>query len=316
MKPVTIKPSVLKKDDLVYLITPSFQTTRHRIETSKRRLEALGLKVLVPNTIDAEDGYFAGTTKQKVNELHEGFKNPDVKALIAIRGGFGSARLLPHLDYELIKANPKIVLGYSDITALLLALHTKTGLITFHGPGGAPEIPEFTLNYYKELFFKNKLLTYKNKTTLKCDLISTEHQIYTIRSGITQGRLLGGNLTVLASLFGTSYLPNNWENIILFLEDTHEDPYRIDRLLLQMKLNGVLDKLNGVILGSFTHCTPKVYRSYNLEKIFEKIFLPLNIPCYYGAMIGHQAEQFILPIGAHVEMDAQRGEIRLLENPL
>lgn len=229
----------------------------------------------------------------------------EVDAVFFARGGWGTARILEHLDFDSIKANPKIIMGFSDITTLLNAITVKTGLITFHGPGGNSTWNSYSVNYIKSLLENAELIKYTN--TLE------DSEIVSYSNGVAEGEFFGGNLSVLTSMIGSGYLPN-WKGKILFLEDVAEEPYRIDRMLTQLKLNGVFEKVNGVILGSFRKCLaeePEI--SYTLEEVFEQHFSNLSIPVYFGAQIGHTRNKFTVPVGVKIKMNADKGEFELLQ---
>ena len=258
-------------------------------------------------------GHLAGEDANRAADLNSMFADPEVKAIICLRGGSGAARILSLIDYKSITANPKPIIGYSDITALHCAIHSQTGLITFHGPNGTGSWNSFNANQFRQVFLDQAVMTYQNEVVKTDDLVVKQNRIQTLRSGLVKGKLLGGNLTVLASLSGTPYYPD-FQDAILFVEDVEEDPYRIDRLLSTLALNGTLSKIKGFIFGMCTDCNPSGgYGSLTLDEILDDYILPLNIPAYRGAMIGHVPRQFILPFGADMEMDAGLGKIRMLE---
>ena len=233
--------------------------------------------------------------------------------MICVRGGWGAARLLPLLDYDLIRRNPKVLMGYSDITALHSAIQAKTGLVTFHGPIGAGSWNKFVVDQFERVFFNRELMHYQNKQDAGDELVPRRNRTATITGGKARGELVGGNLSVLAALAGSSYLPD-FSGKILFLEDVSEAPYRIDRMMSTLKLMGALDKISGFIFGECTDCDPGGgYGSLTIEQILDDYIQPLKIPAYRGAMIGHLREQFILPVGGDVEMDADAGTFRMLE---
>ena len=238
----------------------------------------------------------------------------EVRAVVCTRGGSGAARLLPLLDYDAIRRNPKVLLGYSDITALHNAIQAKTGLVTFHGPIGSGSWNRFNVDQFQRVFFDRELLEYRNKVEPGDELVPRRNRTVTITGGKARGELAGGNLTVLTALAGSPYLPD-FRGKILFLEDVSEAPYRIDRMFSTLKLSGVLDQVAGVIFGECTDCDPgNGYGSLTLDQIFHDHLVPLGVPVYRGAMIGHIREQFIVPVGGRVEMDADAGTFRLLES--
>jgi muramoyltetrapeptide carboxypeptidase len=217
------------------------------------------------------------------------------------------------IDYKKIKANPKPLLGYSDITALHCAIYSQTGLITFHGQNGTGSWNSFNVKQFEKVFFEKELVTYQNEITKGDDLVTKANRIQTLKSGTVEGKILGGNLTVLSALSGTPYYPD-FKDAILFIEDIGEDPYRIDRMMSTIKLNGTLSKIKGFIFGQCSDCKPGGgYGSLSVDQIMDQYILPLGIPAYTGAMIGHIPKQFIIPVGAKVKMDAHAGTFSILE---
>ena len=243
----TIKPKRLAQGDTVVLVAPANATFNTvDLQIAKESLEALRFTVKVGSHLLDRHGYLAGDDKARADDINKAFADKSVSAVHAIRGGWGSARLLPHLDFDTIRHNPKILIGYSDITALLLSIYAKSGLVTFHGPIGLGRWDEYSLEYYKRVLFNGEQVTYANKKGLsdRNALTQVEFRTQTITPGKARGRLLGGNLTVMTAILGSPYVPD-WENTILFTEDVHEDFYRIDRMLTQLELAGVLGKTRG-----------------------------------------------------------------------
>lgn len=309
----TLFPQPLKKGDKVGIISPSAATAdRIQFQFAQETLEALGFEVQLGKNLKNRRGHLAGTDEERANDLNEMFADQDIKAIICIRGGSGASRILPLIDYKTVKRNPKPLMGYSDITALHNAIHAKTGLITFHGPNGTGSWNSFNVKQFENMFFNQQLVTFENEAVKGDDLIVKQNRIQTISSGKAKGKILGGNLTVLTALSGTPYLPD-FKNAILFIEDIGEDPYKIDRMMSTLKLNGTLDKIKGFIFGQCSDCSPSGgYGSLTLDDILGDYILPLDIPAYKGAMIGHVPKQFIVPVGAEVEMDADKGTFRML----
>lgn len=303
----------LRKGDTVGLVSPSSAVSeRLALQLAQEAMEALGLRVRTSAHYGGRYGHLAGTDAERAGDLNAMFGDREVKAIVCVRGGSGAARLLPLLDYPLIRRNPKVLLGYSDITALHCAIHAKTGLVTFHGPVGTGSWNRFNVDQFERLFFQRELMQYQNSRDVGDELVPRRNRTQTLRGGKAQGELVGGNLTVLTALAGSSYLPD-FSGKILFLEDVGEAPYRIDRMFSTLKLMGALDKLAGFIFGDCSDCNPgDGYGSLTLDQIFDDYILPLKIPAYRGAMIGHIREQFIVPVGGKVEMDADAGSFRLL----
>jgi muramoyltetrapeptide carboxypeptidase len=280
---------------------------------AKEAMEAMGLKVKVGSNFKNRFGHLAGTDEERAADFNAMFADPEVKAIICLRGGSGAARILPLIDYEQVKANPKPLLGYSDITALHCALQSQTGLISFHGPNGSGSWNSFHANQFQQLFFDQKLLSFKNEVTKGDDLVAKGNRIQTLTKGTVEGKILGGNLTVLTALSGTPYYPD-FQDSILFIEDVGEDPYRIDRMMSTLKLNGTLGKIKGFVFGQCSDCKPgSGYGAFTVDQIMDQYIIPLNIPAYIGAMIGHISKQFIIPVGARVRLNADQGSITLLE---
>lgn len=319
--PALIKPKRLSAGDAVGLVSPAsatFETVD--VQIAKESLEALGLKVRLGAHMLERHGYLAGDDTARASDINTFFADTSIAAVHAIRGGWGCSRLLPYLDYDVIRRNPKILIGYSDITALLLGIHAKTGLVTFHGPIGLGRWDTWSVDYAKRVLFGGEAVTYQPKREIDPDhnsLVQTDFRVQTITPGTARGRLLGGNLTVLTTIVGSPYLPD-WDGAIFFTEDVEEQPYRIDRMLTQLKLAGVLNKIKGFVFGSCSKCEPGEgsYGGLTLEEIFNDHIKPLGIPAWQGAMIGHSQPQWTLPEGIQVEIDATAGTIRALESPL
>jgi muramoyltetrapeptide carboxypeptidase len=312
--PQTLLPKAIKKGDTLGLISPSAATAdRMQFTFAKEALEALDFKVKLGENLTNRRGHLAGTDQERADDLNGMFADSEVSGIICIRGGSGAARILPLIDYNLIKQNPKPLLGYSDITALHCAIQAQTGLITFHGPNGSGSWNSFNVKQFEQIFFEKAKVTYKNEQPKGDDLVVKNNRIQTLKAGIAEGKILGGNLTVLTSLSGTPYYPD-FTDAILFIEDIGEDPYKMDRMMSTLMLNGTLNKIKGFIFGQCSDCEPGGgYGSLSVDQVMDDYILPLDIPAYTGAMIGHVAKQFIIPVGTRVKMDASTGTITLLE---
>lgn len=307
-------PVPLAAGDTIGLVSPSSATDdSFNLQLAREAMEALGFKVRTGAHYASRRGHLAGTDAERAGDLNAMFADKAVKAIVCSRGGSGAARLLPLLDYDAIRRNPKALLGYSDITALHSAIHAKTGLVTFHGQIGSGSWNKFNVDQFRRVFFDRELMEYRNKVEDDDELVPRRNRTIAISSGKARGELVGGNLTVLTALAGSPYLPD-FAGKILFLEDVGEAPYRIDRMFSTLKLMGALDRIAGFVFGECTDCKPgDGYGSLTLEQIFDDYIKPLRIPAYRGAMIGHIREQFILPVGGKVELDADAGTLRLLE---
>lgn len=309
-----VKPARLKAGDCVALVEPASSTFESvKIQLAVEVVEALGLRAKLAPHINDRYGYLAGKDKDRAADVNAMFADPEVKAILAVRGGWGCARILPYLDFGVIAKNPKILVGYSDLTALLLPVFARTGLVTFHAPVGESSWTPFSVDWLKRVLFDAEAATFENLKEIKDTLVQVDYRIQTITPGTARGRILGGNLSVLTGIVGSGYLPD-WTDSILFFEDVDEKLYRIDRMLTQLKLAGVLDKVRGVVVGNCTRCEPgEGFGSLTLEEVLNDHVKPLNVPAWSGAMIGHINRQFTIPEGVSVEIDAARGTIRMLE---
>jgi muramoyltetrapeptide carboxypeptidase len=308
-----IKPQKIRKGDTIGIISPaSSPEDLTRIDKSVKYFEKLGYRVEVGKNVGKERGYLAGEDSERLDDFHAMFKNKNVKAIFCVRGGYGSARLLDKINYKLIKDNPKIFVGYSDITAMQLAIYSQTGLVTFAGPMPAvdfwqDEVSEFTEENFWRLITSNKKVG---------KLINpNEEKFFLLSKGKTEGRLLGGNLALITSLMGTKYLPA-FKNSVLLLEDIGEPPYRVDRFLNQLRLGNILHDTGGVILGRFVDCyendTSK--KTLTLNQVIIDYFEKLNKPVIYNFKHGHIAENISIPFGLKCNLNATRGIVEILEN--
>ncbi len=313
----TLKPARLQPGDTIGLVAPASATFQQvELDIARESLEGLGLKVKVGAHIMDRHGSLGGQDKDRAADINRFFADSSVKAVLPTRGGWGTSRLLPLLDYDTIRRNPKILMGYSDITALLNGIHARTGLITFHGPNAGGRWDEYSVGLVKLVLFDGAAVTFDNpKTTNDRNILTqVDNRIRTITPGKATGRLLGGNLTVLTAILGSPYVPN-FEGAILFLEDVDEDWYRIDRMMTSLKLAGILGKVRGVIFGTCSECGPgEGFASFTPEEIFADHLAPLGVPCWQGAMIGHAQPQWTLPVGATVTIDATAGTVAMTES--
>ena len=311
----TLKPPRLKHGDTVGLVNPAGITyARADLDIVAETLAALGLSWKFGNHVSDRYGYLAGADADRAADVNAMFADPGVHAVMAIRGGWGCNRILHLLDYNTIVRNPKILIGYSDITSLLLACNAKTGLVTFHGPVGVSTWNKFSVGYFKRVVMDAGEETFRNPREQGDNLTQTKDRVHTITPGKARGILLGGNLSVLAAMIGSPYLPA-WEKVILFLEDDGENIYRVDRMLTHLRLAGILDRLAGFVFGKCTDCgAGGGYGSLTLEDVFRDLISPLGIPAFSGAMIGHIENKFTVPLGIEAEIDAVEGSIRMLES--
>ena len=306
-----IKPARLRPGDRVGLVSPAtaaFETEGTMIWVEA--LESLGFEVVLGDHYFDRHGYFAGDDVARASDINAFFAEPSIRMIFA-RGGWGSPRLLPLLDYDMIRQNPKVLLGYSDATALLTAVHVKTGLVTFHGPS---PLNVFSAEHFRRVVMNGEKYLLENPTFLtENTLIQTENRTRTITSGKARGPILGGNLSLLTAVTGSGYLPD-FEGSILFIEDVDEAVYRVDRMMTELALSGVLAKISGFVFGRCTECGPGGgFGSLTMEEMIAEHIKPLGIPAFSGTMIGHIDEQFTIPLGIDVAIDADAGTIELLE---
>ncbi len=313
--PKTIKPAALKRGDTIGLVCPAYSAfIKEEVTIAVEGLQTMGFKVVLGKHVFDRYGNLAGKDEDRAADINEMFANKSVNAIMAMHGGWGSARILSLLNYDTIKNNPKIFIGYSDITALLLGIYSQTGLVTFHGPVGSSTWNAFTVDYFKNTLIDGNATRMSNPIRKGDALVQMEDRIYTIHSGKASGKLIGGNLTVLSHILGSTYVPD-FKGAILFIEDVQEDTYRIDRMMTQLKITGILNQLAGFVFGKCTDCPPsKNYGSLTLEDIFEDHIKPLKIPAFSGAMIGHIKDKFTVPIGIEATIDADEGTIKLKES--
>jgi len=306
-----VKPPRVRTGDRVGLVSPAtaaFETEQTKIWVDA--LESLGLEVVLGDHYFDRHGYFAGNDAARASDINAFFRESEIRMIFA-RGGWGSPRLLPLIEYETIRANPKVLLGYSDATGLINAVHAKTGLVTFHGPS---PLNLFSAEHFRRVVMNGEHYMLENpKVITENTLVPTENRIRTIRSGTATGRILGGNLSLLTAVTGSGYLPD-FDGCILFGEDVNEAVYRVDRMMTELALSGVLQQIAGFVFGRCTDCDPgEGFGALTMEEMIAEHIEPLGIPAFAGSMIGHIDEQFTIPLGIEVRIDADAGTIELLE---
>ncbi|MFA6989241.1 MAG: LD-carboxypeptidase [Candidatus Gastranaerophilaceae bacterium] len=324
-----LKPEKLLKGDTIGIISPAGSVQDvSKFKNVQIYFEEKGYKVLVSKHAKEQEGYLAGSDENRLKDLHAFFKNDKVKAILCSRGGYGTMRLLEKIDYDIIAQNPKIFMGYSDITALHCSIYKKTGLVTFHGPLALSDFGEEINNFTEKNFFKiltEKIeipYTFQNPFEYEC-----------LKKGSTEAKLTGGNLSVLCALLGTKYFPD-LKGKILLLEDIGEPLYKIDRLLTQLELSGVLNIISGLLFGKFTnigqqccsenlnYCAKDKFNKSNQEENPEKQAIELlfqktknyNIPIGYGFPASHHKIKTILPLEVNYCFNSSKGELKLTEN--
>lgn len=317
MDEVIIKPPRLSPGNTIGLVAPASNVEEdEQIRYAGEVIESIGFRLKFGRHVFERRGYCAGSDQDRAADINGMFADPDIRAIIALRGGFGSLRILPFLDYDLIRSHPKILLGYSDITALINTIHSKTGLITFHGPNAIDSLSEYGL---KELL--KVLAEPRSDISIACPPIANyspgrveyRNRITRICGGVATGRTVGGNLSSIVRLLGTPYAPS-FQSKILILEEVGEKAYRIDAMLTQLALAGALRSLSGIVLGKFLAEAMRPETELKLEKFFRETFDPLGIPVVRGLMIGHISDQATVPIGVKARLISQTGELRLEES--
>ncbi len=307
-----IKPKPLKPNSQIALVAPAGPVTDNQLVSTQDTLLKMGFKTQFTQRILNRKGYLAGNDSERLDDLHEAFTNQNIDAILCIRGGYGSARIIDKINYQLIKQNPKIFIGFSDITALLNSIWQKTGLITFHGVVGTSDFSEYTTKQFHHAF--NGYLSDDKQLT------SNDGALDFLCPGTVNGRLVGGNLAIVNSLIGTGF-DIDFTDKIVFIEDVAEAPYKIDRMLTQLLLAGKLQKAAGLILGKFKGCdidnveiTSK--NSLSLNEVFIDRLANLNIPIIKNFSFGHVKNQAIFPVGAKVEINSKSKSLKLLESIL
>jgi muramoyltetrapeptide carboxypeptidase len=269
--------------------------------------------VLAPNA-GAQHGYLAGTDAQRLGDLNVALSDQSIGAVWCIRGGYGLTRILAGVDYAAARRHPKVVLGFSDVTALLLALHQQTGLITFHGPAARHDMTHFTRTHLEKVVTSPTPAGPLSVPPPPPDvLVPLQHRVISLAGGRAEGPLIGGNLSLVQCLVGTPYLPS-LDGAILFLEDVGEELYRIDRMLSHLRLAGQLERVAGVALGRFTELSRRGSDgATGLDRVFRDYFAPLGVPVVMGLPFGHVADQWTLPIGSRARLDGDAGRLEVLE---
>jgi muramoyltetrapeptide carboxypeptidase len=302
--PSILIPPRLAPGDTIGLVAPASPPEQpEKVDETIARLTAYGFRVKPGKYLRERNSYLAGSDEERAADVNVFFQDPEVKGIFAFRGGYGSCRILPLLDYGAIRANPKPFIGYSDITAMHNAILVKSGLVTFHGSNASSAFePGNERNCRRVLMGSDKY----EGLVLFADGNENGNPRKTVVPGRVTGRLIGGNLTCLLRLVGTPYEPD-FRGVILFLEDTCEKAYRVDGSFAHLRLAGVLDQLGGLVLGQFDHSDPaeQVRIAACLQREGERI----GVPCVSGAPVGHFAEQIMIPHGVQAELDA--GELTL-----
>jgi muramoyltetrapeptide carboxypeptidase len=315
-----VQPPRLEPGDTIMFVAPAGDLNREKMMRAKERLEAMGYTVKMRRDLFASEGYLAGSDERRADELMQAFLDPEVDAVFPGTGGYGTMRIFDRLDFEKIRAHPKILLGFSDITGLHLALNRRAGLVTFHTPtpmwglGGENGMTPFSDTYFWKAILADETVKQEGYTI---EIPPEAPQPIVLGTGRARGRLTGGNLSLVAALEGTPYAVDT-RDAILMIEDVHEAPYRIDRMLCQLKLAGKLDTLRGAVLGQFTRTRDRdddpepTDPRFTVDGVLRQYFEPLGIPVLMNYPVGHHKMNAGLPMGGMVEIDADEGLLRIL----
>jgi muramoyltetrapeptide carboxypeptidase len=313
--PAVLKPARLQAGMTMGLCTPASNAPEDvDIAAAMDFVRSLGFSVKPAPNLFARNQYLAGTDAQRAADLNALFADPEVDAIWCLRGGYGAMRILPDLDYATIARNPKALLGYSDITALHNAIHRRTGLITYHAPIAGANLTDYSYAEYRKVLVDAATpvrIGAPPPFEVRPGVVDRENRLTPIVPGRAEGRLVGGNLTLLVHLLGTPYAPD-FDGALLFLEDVYEPPYSIDRMLTHLWLAGALQRCAGVVLGKFTDAGVDG-NSFSVEQVLRNRFEPLGIPCLRGLMIGHVEDQTVVPVGLRARLDVDAGSLTLLE---
>ncbi|XHP74746.1 putative murein peptide carboxypeptidase [Arenibacter antarcticus] len=311
-----VKAKALKMGDTIGLIAPGFAITDEVLEKAKETLRSMGFIPYHTDRIHGNHGYFSNTDEERAADLNDIFANPKVDGILCARGGYGCTRIMHMIDYDLIRNNPKVLVGFSDITALLNGIYQKTGLITFHGPVGSTITDDYSIAQLKKVVMhtKTKQLLENKEFTASEEYSKPEYRRYNICPGKATGKLVGGSLTLVTAMLGT---PDeiDFTDTIVCLEEIEEAPYRIDRMLTQLIHSKTFHKAAGIALGVFKGCDriPDP-NTFTLKQVIQDRIAALNIPAVYGLSFGHIDHNFTFPIGVKGSLDADKMQLSILES--
>ena len=310
-----LKPRRLAAGNTIGLVAPAGPSADDEsVRFSIELLESFGFRVRQGKHIFERDQYLAGDDRDRAADVNAMFADDDIDAIFTLRGGYGTQRILPLLDYDVIRTNPKVFIGSSDITGILIAMHEKTGLVGFHGPSAGGNYSDYALGEWRKVVWQPAERTRIGAAPpieRRPGLVERKNRITRFAGGAAEGRLIGGNLTIISTLMGTPYEPD-FRDRIIFVEDVNEAPYRIDRMLTQLWLAGKLQHAAGIAFGKFTK-TEDDGNTFSIEEIIQRRCASLGIPVVGGLMIGHIADKTTVPMGIRARLDADAGTLELLE---
>lgn len=309
-------PNALKPGMTIGITAPASGTSKADLESGKAYLEGKGYNVQFGKCLLKRSGYLSAPDDERAREFMDFVESDSVDAIMCARGGYGVMRILPKLDFNSIRANAKPVIGYSDITALHLALYNKSGLVSYHGPVCASEFDSLTIRSFEQVLSEN---TKNIEGETSPPVMYSNSDVDVVTKGVAEGHLTGGNLTMVCATMGTPYEIDT-KGAVLFLEDIAEDPYKIDRMLTQLWLAGKLEECAGFVFGIFKDCEPYKRNSQTIETVpialwdvIQNRIEPLGKPCVVGMPFGHIKTKLTFPLGVKVKFDATNGSITLLE---
>ncbi len=305
-----IKAKALKFGDTIGLISPSSPTEGSNIEKAIKKIEEFGFKVKMGKSPYENYGYLSGSDEVRANDINQMFADKEVDGIICLRGGYGTPRILDMIDYEIVKNNPKVFLGYSDISALHIVFNQICKLVTFHGPMVTSDMLGNFSDFSKDSLFKAIM---NNEIIGTLPSVEGE-EVISLKGGLGQGRLIGGNLSLIADTIGTPYEIDT-RGKILFIEEIEEEPYKVDRMMNQLRLSGKFKDANGIILGDFRDCIAKdPKKSLDLMEVLETYVKDLNIPVIYNLQAGHCEPMLTLAMGLEVILDGDKKQVTVLES--
>lgn len=305
-----IRPKGLKFGDTIGIIAPASPGGKEKVQEVYDKIIQLGFKIKMGRSCYEKYGYLSGKDNIRANDINTMFRDKDVDGIICLRGGYGSPRILDLIDYSAVKNNPKIFVGYSDITALHIAFNQMAELVTYHGPMAGSDMVEGFEDFSRDSLFNmimKKGSCHKIENPLGKDII-------TINPGIGEGPIIGGNLSLIVDTIGTPY-EIDVRDKILFIEEIGEDPYKIDRMFNQLRLSGKLGEANGIILGDFNNCGPKDPKnSLSLEEVINDQIKPIGKPTIYNLQSGHCNPMITIAFGVKAKLDGDKKELIIMEN--
>lgn len=313
-KPIE-RPQALEPGSRIGLVAPAGALLEQDdLQCAAEICRGLGFEPAIGVNAERRYGYLGGSDEERLSDLNAAIRDPDIAGIWCLRGGYGTTRILPGVDYDAFARTPKALIGYSDITALLNAVTRITGVVTFHGPVARAELTGFSREHLERAVRRTAPAGRLGRIGSPSYVLGARKgRIATLEAGVAEGVLAGGNLTLLQCLIGTPYFPD-LDGAILFIEDVGEDLYRVDRVLAQFRTIGALDRLAGVAVGQFTEMKKATSDgALGFHEILETYFGPLGIPVAYGFPIGHVDDQWTLPLGVRARLDADGGELELLE---